>query len=69
MDSACVTLSTPARFKLCGSPPALHIAPEQSGAGFGERHLFLLQCDPLPHCRNGPGPQTPARFSLQLRTF
>jgi hypothetical protein len=39
MDSACVTCSTPARFKLCGSPPALHIAPEKSGAGFGE-HPF-----------------------------
>ena len=47
MDSACVTLSTPARFKLCGSPPALHIAPEKSGAGFGEHHFVVPQCDPL----------------------
>lgn len=64
MDSASVTCSTPARFKLCGSPPALHIAPEQSGAWFGEHHRlgFVRQSDPLPRCRNGPGTQTPARF-------
>lgn len=67
MDGACVTLSTPAQFKLCGSPPALHIAPEESGAGFGEHHFSVLQCDPLPRCRNGPGPQTPARFSFRAR--
>ena len=64
MDSACVTCSTPARFKLCGSPPALHIAPEQSGAGFGEHHFAVRQCNPLLHCHNGPGTQTPARFSF-----
>jgi hypothetical protein len=46
MDGACVTCSTPARFKLCGSPPALHIAPEKSGAGFGERHLLLRSAKP-----------------------
>jgi hypothetical protein len=55
MDSACVTHSTPARFKLCGSPPALHIAPEESGAGFGEHHFFVCSATPFRAAVTGRG--------------
>ena len=38
-EGALVSRSTPARFQQCGGPPALHVVPEQSGAGFGERQI------------------------------
>jgi hypothetical protein len=62
MVGAYVSCSTPARFKLCGSPPALHIAPEKSGAGFGEHHISVPQRSPLLRCCNGPGITDPGPF-------
>jgi hypothetical protein len=55
MDGACVTRSTPAQFKLCGSPPALHIAPEESGAGFGEHHFQVCSATPFRAAVTGRG--------------
>ena len=70
MDTARVTGSTPAQFKLCGSPPALHIAPEQSGAGFGEHQIFVVRsATPFRTAITGRGPQTPARFYFPPPTY
>lgn len=65
MVSACVTCSTPARFSFVVARPLSTSRLEKSGAGFGEHYFSVLQCDPLPRCRNGPGTQTPARFSFR----
>jgi hypothetical protein len=54
MDGACVTRSTPAQFKLCGS----RRSPHRAGgirAGFGEHNFQVCSATPSALLRNGPG--------------
>lgn len=65
MDTACVMYRTPARSSFVVARPLSTSRLEQSGAGFGEQFFQELQrFPPSLRCCNGPGPQTPVRFSF-----